>query len=292
MDQVVMRTEMLDVGVPLRGKVRDIYDLGDHLLLVATDRISAFDVVLPDGIPGKGRVLTQLSRFWFRETEDIVKNHLATTEVRDFPEILRVHADQLDGRSMLVKKAAPLPVECIVRGYVSGSAWKEYCETKTISGVPFKKLMRESAALDEPIFTPSTKATEGHDVNITFDEMKRIVGEETAEKARDASLRLYLKARDKALQKGIIIADTKLEFGLLDGELIVIDEMLTPDSSRFWSLQDYAPGGAQDSFDKQIVRDYLNRLSWDKTPPGPSLPAEVINRTAMRYREILSILTA
>lgn len=292
MEQVLMKTEMPDVGVPARGKVRDIYDLGDHLLLVATDRISAFDVVLPDGIPGKGRVLTQLSRFWFRQTEDIVKNHIVSAEVRDFPEILRVHADQLDGRSMLVKKATPLPVECIVRGYISGSAWKEYCETKTICGAPIKKIMRESEALDEPIFTPSTKATEGHDVNISFDEMRRIVGEETAERARDASLRLYAKARDKALQKGIIIADTKFEFGLLGGELIVIDEMLTPDSSRFWSLNNYTPGGAQDSFDKQIVRDYLNRLSWDKTPPGPSLPAEVINRTAMRYREILSILTA
>lgn len=292
MEQIVLRTEMPDVGVPVRGKVRDIYDLGDHVLLVATDRISAFDVVLPEGIPGKGRVLTQLSRFWFRETEDIVKNHLVSTDVRDYPEFLRVHADQLDGRSMLVKKATPLPVECIVRGYISGSAWKEYCETKTICGMPFKNIMRESAALNEPIFTPSTKATEGHDVNITFDEMKLIVGAKTAERARDASIRLYEKARDKALQKGIIIADTKFEFGLLDGELIVIDEMLTPDSSRFWSLQDYAPGRSQDSFDKQIVRDYLNRLSWDKTPPGPSLPAEVINRTAKRYGEILDILSA
>jgi len=292
MEQVLMKTEMPDVGVPVRGKVRDIYDLGDHLLLVATDRISAFDVVLPDGIPGKGKVLTQLSRFWFRQTEDIVKSHLVSTEVKDFPEFLRVHFDQLGGRSMLVKKAAPLPVECIVRGYISGSAWKEYCETKTICGIPLKKRMRESEALDEPIFTPSTKATEDHDVNITFDEMRRIVGAETAERVRDASLRLYVKARDKALQKGIIIADTKFEFGLLDGELIVIDEMLTPDSSRFWSLKDYKPGGAQDSFDKQIVRDYLNGLAWDKTPPGPSLPVEVISRTAMRYREILSILTA
>ncbi len=292
MEQVLMRTEMPDVGVPIRGKVRDIYDLGDHLLLVASDRISAFDVVLPDGIPGKGEVLTQLSRFWFRQTEEIVRNHLVSTKARDFPEFLRVHLDQLDGRSMLVKKTAPLPVECIVRGYISGSAWKEYCETRTISGIPCKKIMRESAALDEPIFTPSTKATEGHDINITFDEMKRMVGAETAEKAKDASIRLYVKARDKALQKGIIIADTKFEFGLLDGELIVIDEMLTPDSSRFWSLQDYAPGRSQDSFDKQIVRDHLNGLAWNKTPPGPSLPAEVINRTATRYREILSILTA
>ena len=292
MEQVLMKTEMPDVGVPVRGKVRDIYDLGDHLLLVATDRISAFDVVLPDGIPGKGMVLTQLSRFWFRQTEDIVKSHLVSTDVKDFPEFLRVHLDQLGGRSMLVKKAAPLPVECIVRGYISGSAWKEYCETKTICGIPLKKLMRESEALDEPIFTPSTKATEGHDVNITFDEMRRIVGAETAERVRDASLRLYVKARDKALQKGIIIADSKFEFGILDGELIVIDEMLTPDSSRFWSFKDYAPGRSQDSYDKQIVRDYLNGLAWDKTPPGPSLPADVINRTAMRYREILSILTA
>jgi phosphoribosylaminoimidazole-succinocarboxamide synthase len=292
MEQIVMKTEMLDVGMPLRGKVRDIYNLGDHLLLVATDRISAFDVVLPDGIPDKGRVLTQLSSFWFAQTNDIVKNHLVSTEVRYFPDYLRVHLDQLEGRSMLDKKAVPLPVECIVRGYISGSAWKEYCETKSIGGMSFKKLLRESSALDEPIFTPSTKATEGHDINITFDEMQRMVGDDLAGRVKDVSIRLYEKARDKALQKGIIIADTKFEFGLLNGELILIDEALTPDSSRFWALSDYAPGRPQDSYDKQIVRDYLNGLAWDKRPPGPSLPSEVITRTTKRYREILSILTA
>jgi phosphoribosylaminoimidazole-succinocarboxamide synthase len=303
MEQVVMRTEMLDLGVPLRGKVRDIYNLGDHLLLVATDRISAFDVVLPDGIPDKGSVLTQLSCFWFMQTENIVNNHLVTTDVGDFSkyislmdkdyrEFLREHADQLCGRSMLVKKAAPLPVECIVRGYISGSAWKEYCETKSVGGMPLSKLLRESSVLDEPVFTPTTKARDGHDMPITFDRMKEIVGEYTAMKVREISIALYVKARDKALQKGIIIADTKFEFGFLNGELILIDEALTPDSSRFWALTDYAPGRPQDSYDKQIVRDYLNGLAWDKRPPGPSLPAEVITRTAKRYREILSILTA
>ncbi|MHB8843390.1 MAG: phosphoribosylaminoimidazolesuccinocarboxamide synthase [Nitrospirota bacterium] len=303
MEQVVMRTELLDIGVPLRGKVRDIYNLGDHLLLVATDRLSAFDVVLPDGIPGKGSVLTQLTRYWFLQTEDIVKNHLVSTEVRDFPRylrssgrdlggIMRDHADELRGRSMLVKKAAPLPVECIVRGYLSGSAWKEYCETKSIGGTPGKKLLRESSVLDETIFTPTTKARDGHDIPIDFERMKEIVGADTAMRIRDISIALYVEARDKALQKGIIITDTKFEFGLLDGELILIDELLTPDSSRFWALTDYAPGRGQDSYDKQIVRDHLDGLAWDKTPPGPRLPAEVIARTAKRYREILSILTA
>ena len=292
MDKTVIRTEMPEAGIPARGKVRDIYDLGDHLLLVATDRVSAFDTVLPDAIPEKGRVLTELSLYWFRETGDIVKNHLVSTAIRDFPAVLHKYADTLSGRSMLVRKVKPLPVECIVRGYISGSAWKEYCSTKSVCGIPVNKLMRQSSAFSEPIFTPSTKAQDGHDLNISFAEMSSLIGADLASRVRDISLKLYFRASEKALKKGIIIADTKFEFGLLDGQTILIDEVLTPDSSRFWSLANYAPGRAQDSFDKQIVRDYLDGLGWDKNPPGPVLPADVIIRTSERYREILSVLTA
>lgn len=291
MNKVVMKTEMPDIGVPRRGKVRDIYDLGDHLLLVVTDRVSAFDVVLPNGIPGKGKVLTQISNYWFRAMEDIVRNHVVATQVKDFPKDLQKYRDILEGRSTLVNKAEPLPVECIVRGYLAGSGWKEYREKGTVCGIKLRDGLLESSRLDEPIFTPSTKAEEGHDMNISFEEMKRILGEETAERLRDLSLRIYSKARDMAEKKGIIIADTKFEFGLYDGELILIDELLTPDSSRFWSVRDYTPGRAQDSYDKQIVRDYLLTLDWDKTPPGPELPEEIVTKTARRYREILEILT-
>jgi phosphoribosylaminoimidazole-succinocarboxamide synthase len=282
---------MPDVGEPRRGKVRDIYDLGKHLLLIATDRISAFDVVLPSGIPGKGWVLTQISIFWFRQMEGIVGNHIVATEVSDFPAILQKYRGILEGRSMLVKKAAPLAIECIVRGYLSGSGWKEYRDNGTVCGISLPKGLVESGRLDEPIFTPSTKAEEGHDRNIAFEEAAKIVGKEVAEKARELSLSVYSRAREIAEKRGIIIADTKFEFGIHDGELILIDEVLTPDSSRFWSIRDYRPCKGQDSFDKQIVRDYLLTLDWDKTPPGPVLPDEIIAKTAERYREIMEILT-
>jgi phosphoribosylaminoimidazole-succinocarboxamide synthase len=291
MEEIVIKTEMPEIGTPRRGKVRDIYDLGDHLLLVVTDRVSAFDVVLPNGIPGKGKVLTQISNYWFRVMEDIVRNHVVATQVKDFPEDLQKYRDILEGRSTLVKKAEPLPVECIVRGYLAGSGWKEYREKGTVCGIRLRDGLLESSRVDEPIFTPSTKAEEGHDINISFEEMERIVGGETAKKLRDLSLRIYSKARDMAEKKGIIIADTKFEFGFSNGELILIDELLTPDSSRFWSVRDYAPGRPQDSYDKQIVRDYLLTLDWDKTPPGPELPEEIVTKTARRYREILEILT-
>ncbi|GAB4405989.1 MAG: phosphoribosylaminoimidazolesuccinocarboxamide synthase [Thermodesulfovibrionales bacterium] len=289
-DDVILKTDMPDIGVPRRGKVRDIYDLDEYLLLVATDRISAFDVVLPNGIPGKGRVLTGLSVFWFRQMEDIIKNHIVATEVNDFPPGLKKYRSILEGRSMLVKKARPLPVECIVRGYLSGSGWKEYKEKGTVCGIRLPHGLVESSRLDEPIFTPSTKAEEGHDVNISFEEAKDIVGSDTAERLREISLRIYSRAREIAEKKGIIIADTKFEFGLYDNELILIDELLTPDSSRFWSLKDYQPGKSQDSFDKQIVRNYLLTLNWDMRPPGPELPDEIAAKTAERYREIMEIL--
>lgn len=290
-EAVVLKTEMPDVGIPRRGKVRDIYDLGEHLLLIASDRISAFDVVLPNGIPGKGRVLTQISIFWFRQMEGIVKNHIVATDVDDFPPKLRKYKDTLEGRSMLVKKATPMPVECIVRGYLSGSGWKEYQEKGTICGIGLPHGLVESSRLDQPIFTPSTKAEEGHDINISFEETEKIVGKESAQKLNEMSLRIYSKARDIAEKKGIIIADTKFEFGLYHNQLMLIDEVLTPDSSRFWSARGYKPGRAQDSYDKQIVRDYLLTLDWDKTAPGPVLPPEIVSKTVERYREIMEILT-
>ncbi|HXX80129.1 MAG TPA: phosphoribosylaminoimidazolesuccinocarboxamide synthase [Thermodesulfovibrionales bacterium] len=290
-EAVVLKTEMPDVGIPRRGKVRDIYDLGEHLLLIASDRISAFDVVLPNGIPGKGKVLNQISIFWFRQMEDIVKNHIVATDVDDFPPKLRKYRDTLEGRSMLVKKAKPLPVECIVRGYLSGSGWKEYQGKGTICGIGLPRGLVESSRLDQPIFTPSTKADEGHDINISFEETEKIVGSESAEKLKQASLRIYSKARNLAEKKGILIADTKFEFGMYKNELILIDEVLTPDSSRFWSAKGYTPGKAQDSYDKQIVRDYLLTLNWDKTAPGPMLPPDIVSKTVERYREIMEILT-
>lgn len=288
---IVLKTEMPEIGAPKRGKVRDIYDLGEHILLVATDRVSAFDVVLPNGIPGKGRVLTGISLYWFRQMESIVRNHLVATEITDFPEKLKKYADILEGRAMLVKKATPMPVECIVRGYLSGSGWKEYKESGSVCGIALPAGLKESARLEEPIFTPSTKAEEGHDINISFNETVNIVGDKTAEDLKNMSLKIYKTARDMAEEKGIIIADTKFEFGTYNNELILIDELLTPDSSRFWSAKNYAPGKSQDSFDKQIVRDYLLTLDWDKTPPGPLLPDDIIAKTAERYREIMQILT-
>jgi len=290
-EAMVLKTEMPDVGTPRRGKVRDIYDLGEHLLLVATDRISAFDVVLPNGIPGKGRVLTQISLFWFRRMEGIVKNHIVASDVSDFPAALRKYRDILDGRSILVRKTKPLPIESIVRGYLSGSGWKEYGERGTVCGIRLPEGLAESARLEEPIYTPSTKAEEGHDINISFAEAKKIVGEGVADAVKGLSLAIYREAREFAEKKGIIIADTKFEFGLLGDEVILIDEILTPDSSRFWSLRDYRPGRGQDSFDKQIVRDYLLTLDWDKTAPGPVLPDDIVEKTMAKYREIMEILT-
>jgi phosphoribosylaminoimidazole-succinocarboxamide synthase len=292
MSEIVLKTELTDITFVKRGKVRDIYDIDEHLLIIATDRISAFDVVLSDGIPGKGRVLTQISLYWFKQMEDIIQNHIVASHVEDFPEKLQKYADVLRDRSMLVKKAKPMPIECVVRGYLSGSGWKSYKEGGSVCGIQLPKGLVNSSKLHEPIFTPSTKADEGHDINITLQQAEDIVGKELANKLKDVSLRIYSNARDKAETKGIIIADTKFEFGLYNDTILLIDELLTPDSSRFWSLKDYAPGASQDSYDKQIVRDYLLTLDWDQTYPGPSLPEEIIRKAAQRYEEILKILTA
>jgi len=289
-----MSDEMLE-GLKLfnRGKVRDIYDLGDKLLLVASDRISAFDVVLPTLIPGKGKILTQLSEFWFGVMKDIVPNHLISTNVDEFPPACQPHKAKLEGRSMLVKKSTPAPVECIVRGYLVGSGWKDYQATGSVCGIKLPKGLQEASRLDEPIFTPSTKAPVGaHDVNISFDEMIGKVGKKLAEQMRDVTLAIYLRARELAEKKGIIIADTKLEFGIEGDTIILIDEVLTPDSSRFWPLDGYRPGKTPDSFDKQYVRDYLLTLNWDMKPPAPELPPEIVEKTQEKYKEALRRLTA
>jgi phosphoribosylaminoimidazole-succinocarboxamide synthase len=288
---VVLETNLPGYTLLRRGKVRDVYDVGEHYLIVATDRISAFDVVLPNGIPGKGRVLTRISVHWFRLVADIVDNHLVATEVKDFPAGLRAHKAVLAGRSMLVKKARVLPVECIARGYLSGSGWKEYRKSGTVCGIALPHGLVESARLAEPIFTPSTKAEAGHDVNISFAEMAPIVGGEVAAELRDMALAVYGRGRELAAARGIIIADTKMEFGIVAGKLTLIDELMTPDSSRFWSIAGYQPGRPQESWDKQIVRDYLLTLGWDQTPPGPVLPDEIVRKTAARYEEIADILT-
>jgi phosphoribosylaminoimidazole-succinocarboxamide synthase len=291
MSDVLRETDFKDLKLLRRGKVRDVYEIGEYLLIIATDRVSAFDVVLPSGISGKGRILTQISLFWFGQMRDMIENHIVATEVDEYPQQLHTYRDVLEGRSMLVKKALPMPVECIVRGYLSGSGWKEYKETGTVCGITLPKGLVESSRLDDPIFTPSTKAEEGHDVNISFDEMVTIVGRDSAEKLRSMSLAVYKKARDIAEKKGIIIADTKMEFGTYENRLILIDELLTPDSSRFWSMSAYVPGKAQDSYDKQIIRDYLLTLDWDRTYPGPALPDSIIEKTIERYREICRIIT-
>jgi phosphoribosylaminoimidazole-succinocarboxamide synthase len=274
------------------GKVREMYDLGDKLLMVASDRISCFDVVLPTEIPDKGKILTALSAYWFRAMEDIVPHHLLSADVSQFPPVCQPHKHLLEGRSMLVKKSEPAPVECIVRGYLVGSGWKEYQKTGAVCGIPLPKGLIEASRLDEPIFTPSTKAPVGeHDVNITFSKMVDMIGRERAEKMRDATIAIYLRAREMAEEKGIIIADTKLEFGVRDGRLIVIDEMLTPDSSRFWPKEGFRPGTAPDSFDKQYVRDYLIESNWDPNNP-PNLPPEVVRKTQEKYAEALRRLTS
>jgi phosphoribosylaminoimidazole-succinocarboxamide synthase len=276
-----------------RGKVRDIYSLGDKLLLVASDRISAFDVILPTLIPDKGKILTKLSEFWFGVVKDIVPHHLISTNVDDFPAACQPHRAKLDGRSMLVRKSLPAPVECIVRGYLAGSGWKDYQQTGSVCGISLPKGLAEASRLDEPIFTPSTKAPVGaHDVNISFDEMIGKVGRHRAEKMRDATIAIYCRARDLAEKKGIIIADTKFEFGIEGDGIMLIDEVLTPDSSRFWPADGYRPGKTPDSFDKQFVRDYLLDLRWDMKPPAPELPAEIVKKTQEKYSEALRRLTS
>ncbi len=280
-------------GLPLlaRGKVRDIYELGDKLLIVATDRISAFDVVMPQAIPDKGRVLTQLSLFWFDLLKDVVENHLVSAEVRDYPAELQPYADQLEGRSMLVTRAEVSPIECVVRGYLSGSGWKQYQQSGAVCGIPLPPGLRESDRLPAPIFTPTTKATAGHDEPLSPEEAVALVGEEEFRTLEARSLAVYQQAADYALSRGIIIADTKFEFGRSQGRLIVVDEVITPDSSRFWPADEYEPGRSQKSFDKQPVRDYLDTLGWDRRPPAPNLSEEVVASTSARYREAYRLLT-
>jgi phosphoribosylaminoimidazole-succinocarboxamide synthase len=287
----VLETNLAGLKPPKRGKVRDIYDLEDALLIVATDRISAFDVVLPNAVPGKGMVLTQISNFWFSQTQDIVPNHLISTDVKDYPTSCKAHWDVLEGRSMLVKKSRPLPVECIVRGYLTGSGLKEYKLMGSVSGIKLPAGLTEASRLPEPIFTPSTKADLGeHDMNIDFEKMVKLVGRDVADKVRAHTLAIYRKACRIAEAKGIIIADTKLEFGLYNNEVILIDEVLTPDSSRFWPKNDYREGVVQKSFDKQFVRDYLLSLDWNQKPPAPVLPDDVVRRTSEKYLEVLAML--
>jgi phosphoribosylaminoimidazole-succinocarboxamide synthase len=292
MDTPVIETDFADLQLLKRGKVRDIYDLGDKLLMIATDRISAFDVVMPNPIPDKGKILTQISLFWFKQMQTLVQNHVITGDVEQYPQICKPYLDMLRNRSMLIKKAQPLPIECVVRGYISGSGWKSYQETGSVCGINLPGGLTESAKLDEPIFTPSTKEELGkHDINIDFDEAARRIGQSTAEKVKELSLAIYAQGAALAEQKGIIIADTKFEFGLCDGELVLIDEVLTPDSSRFWPRETYAPGGAQKSYDKQYLRDYLISIKWDKKPPAPNLPQDVIDNTRQKYMEALNQLT-
>jgi len=292
--EVVLSTEFNEISSFKKGKVRDIYDLGNNVIIIATDRISAYDVVLPNGIPEKGRVLTQISNYWFEKTRDIIPNHLISTKVENFPEVFLKYRNLIEGRSMLVKKVKTIPIECVVRGYLSGSGWKEYQQSGTVCGIDLDPGLVESSKLKSPIFTPATKAEEGdHDENITFEEMVEIVGIDLAERLRKSSISLYTKGRKMGEQKGIIIADTKFEFGIDEssGELILIDEILTPDSSRFWPKDEYFPGGPQKSFDKQFVRDYLNSIGWNKKPPAPALPPEVVEKTAEKYLEALKRLT-
>ena len=292
MQAAVYETHFPELALPKRGKVRDLYDLGDALLMVATDRISAFDVVMRDPIPGKGAVLTQISLFWFDVMQSLVPHHVITSDVDQFPPACRPYADTLRGRSLLVRKTRPLPVECVVRGFLSGSGWKDYQRSGAVCGIRLPQGLKESERLPEPIFTPSTKADLGaHDVNISFEQMVAQIGAARAEKARTLSLAIYRKGVALADRKGIIIADTKFEFGMVDDEMILIDEVLTPDSSRFWPKDSYAPGGAQKSFDKQYLRDYLRSLDWPKEPPAPQLPPEVIENTRTRYLEALKRLT-
>jgi phosphoribosylaminoimidazole-succinocarboxamide synthase len=290
-DTTLLQLDLPGIKKIKSGKVREIFDLGDAFLLVASDRISAFDVIMPNGIPRKGEVLTQISHFWFEQFAALVPNHLLAGANDPLPKNLQPFAERLARRCMIVKKAKPLAIECIVRGYLSGSGWKEYKKSQTVCGLKLPSGLTESAELPAPIFTPSTKAEAGHDENISFDQAAKIVGAELAAQACDLSLKIYQAGRDDARQRGIIIADTKFEFGLFDGKLILIDEVLTPDSSRFWPADQYAPGKGQPSFDKQFVRDYLETLDWNKTPPGPVLPPEVVAKTSAKYLEAYERLT-
>jgi len=292
MPTVLRETTLPGVKLHSRGKVRDVYEVSeDQLLLVATDRLSAFDVVMSEGIPDKGRVLTQLSVFWFNLFRDVVPSHFLTADVNEYPAELRRFADQLQGRSMLVKKAQPFPVECVARGYLAGSGWKEYRTTGSVCGIKLPAGLTESARLDQPIFTPATKAQSGHDENISWERTVESVGKQAAEQLRDKTLLLYAKAREYAAQRGILIADTKFEWGRHGDEIILIDEALTPDSSRFWPKEGYQAGRSQPSFDKQFVRDYLESLKWNKQPPPPPLPSTVVERTSEKYREAFRLLT-
>ncbi len=291
-ESILLKSNIEGLAAPRRGKVRDIYETDDCLLIVATDRVSAFDVVLGEGVQGKGRVLTQVSRFWFEKLRKIVPHHLISTDVKDFPPIFQSASDDLDGRSMLVKKAEPLPVECIVRGYLAGSGWQEYRASRSVCGIALPDGLRESDKLPEAIFTPSTKAPEGeHDENISFGEVEKLIGGPLATQVKEISLELYSAAHAYAETKGFFLADTKFEFGECDGQLILIDEAFTPDSSRFWSKEKYVPGSSQDSYDKQIIRNYLLSLGWDRNPPPPSLPQKIIDQAASRYQEIYERLT-
>jgi len=281
----LLETSLPGVALWRRGKVRDVYDLGERLLVVATDRLSAFDVVLPTGIPGKGILLTQMSLFWFRLLADVIPNHVVTADVGEYPPGLRPFRDQLEGRSMIVLKTDVLPTECVVRGYITGSGWKDYRATGSVCGIALAAGLRESDRLEPPIFTPATKAETGHDENVSYETMVATVGSERAAEARRVSLEIYSRARAHAEARGILLADTKFEFGVREGRLVWIDEALTPDSSRFWPKDGFAPGRPQPSFDKQFVRDYLETLSWDKKPPGPPLPPEVVARTVQKYVE-------
>jgi len=292
LDTVLLTTNFPDLHLKASGKVRDVYDVdAGHLLFVATDRISAFDYILATGIPNKGRVLTQMSMFWFEFLKDLVPNHVATANVNEYPQALQKYADQLHGRSMLVKRAEMFPVECVARGYLSGSGWKEYQATGSVCGIPLPPGLRDSDQLPEPIFTPATKAETGHDENISFDRMVGILGPELSEQLRTLTLTIYKQAADYARQRGIIIADTKFEFGRTAAGITLADEVLTPDSSRFWPLDTYAPGKAQNSYDKQFVRDYLESIQWNKQPPAPALPAEVASKTSEKYVEAYRRLT-
>jgi phosphoribosylaminoimidazole-succinocarboxamide synthase len=282
--KTILNADLPNIKLFKKGKVRDVYNLDDKLLIVVTDRISAFDIVLNAGIPNKGRVLTELSGFWFNFTSDIIKNHMITTDIEEFPKELLIYKETLAGRSMLVKKTSALPIECVVRGYISGTAWKDYIETGAVCGIKLPDGLRESEKLSEPIFTPSTKAESGHDENITEQNMISLIGSERSKIIKQSCLSIYEKASAYAESKGIIIADTKMEFGLLNNEVILIDELLTPDSSRFWDAQEYEPGKNQASFDKQFVRDYLVSIRWDKKLPAPKLPEDVIKKTSEKYR--------